>query len=168
MLVDDSRAGGKQMRLYCYRGGGTLDTDACAAAGGIGCLCKEWDLAAALRCALKLAMCCCPFGPVTNGDARLCYTVEHREGRGGLLDDDDVGDPDTDPPSGASKVEAFRSLCRQYFQQMLAAASITAYEGETDTISEAWAFSSCTNAVVLDDLVDHLSRRAVLDQRVDG
>ena len=114
----------KKKRLYCYRGGGALDYHAAAVAGGIVCLCKQWELVAALHCALKLGMCCCPFGPVSNAEPSLCYSVEYVE-RNCLDEDEDdhVGEPTT-----SMGVEDFRGLCKEYFEKCSKIANIVPYD----------------------------------------
>ena len=141
----------KKTRLYCYRGGGSLDANAAAAAAGIVCLCKQWELAAALHCALKLGMYCCPFGPVSNAEPQLCYAVEHVEGAG-LLDDDDMVDPLPGSPTSAQPVEEFRELCKDYFVQIARIARIVPHDDRlTGAVSQEWAGRAWQNARCLLD-----------------
>ena len=92
-----------------------MDANAADAAGGIGCLCKAWELAAALRCALKLGMCCCPFAPVSNAEPSLCYSVEHVDTNSLEEDSDDHEDSST--PEHPKGVEGFRARCKEYFEK---------------------------------------------------
>ena len=102
-------------RLYCYRGRGKLDENAAETAGGMVCLCKQWEFAAALHCALKLSMSCCPFGPVSNGDPTLCYTAvdvdTHCLGEGEDQDDD----VNSLSPNKSNAVHNFKELCENYY-----------------------------------------------------
>ena len=141
----------KKKRLYCYRGGGSLDANAADVVGGIVCLCKQWELVAALHCALKLGMCSCPFGPVSNAEPSLCYSVEYVE-RTVLEEDEDdhVGEPTT-----ARGVEDFRGLCKEYFEKCSSDANIVPYVADDasgpsmKTVTEEWAELAGNNALSL-------------------
>ena len=114
----------KKKQLYCYRGSGSLDANAAEAAAGIVCFCKQWGLASALHCALKLGMCCCPFGPMSNADPILCHSVEYVDTIS--LDVDEGEDDHVEPsrPKNSTAINDFRALCKDYFERFQKATKI--------------------------------------------
>ena len=139
----------KKKQLYCYRGGGSLDTNAAEAAAGIVCLCKQWELAAALHCALQLGMCCCPFGPMSNAEPFLCYSVEHVDTNSLEEDEDDHVEPSR--PKNSTAIDDFRALCKDYFEICKETTNISPYEehvGATpaNIVTTDWANLAGINA----------------------
>ena len=130
-----------------------MDANAWKAAGGMVCLCKQWELAAALRCALKLSMSCCPFGPVSNAEPSLCYTVEHVDTN--CLDEDEDEDEDVGvkslSPNTSMAVDNFGALCETYFNTCRAIMKTEPYDifaknVNTMTVNEEWASCAGANA----------------------
>ena len=93
-----------------------MDANAAKAAAGSVCFCKQWELAAALHCALKLGMCCCPFGPTSNAEPSLCYSVEYVDTNSLDEDEDDHVEPSR--PKSSTAVKDFRALCKEYFEKL--------------------------------------------------
>ena len=61
-LFDEEQKAGKKMRVYIYRGGGSLNSNnQTELASGIVVICKTWELDARVHVALWMAASCSPF-----------------------------------------------------------------------------------------------------------
>ena len=126
-----------------------MDANAAEAAAGIVCLCKQWELAAALHCALKLGLCCCPFGPTSNAEPSLCYSVEYVDTNS--LNEDEGEDDYVEPsrPKNSTAIKDFHKLCEGYFkifQQQATGISIPHTDTKPKNVTEEWAIEAGVNA----------------------
>ena len=148
VLWDEAAKGGRRKQMYCYRGGGALDANQAEAVGGIVCLCKSWTIAASLLTALKLGMCCSPFGPPSNGEAELCgCSCEEDED---MLSEEDDHDNDAARQSKPQKtIMAFQAMCCAMFNAMAKKLSMQPWNGRCSQVSEDWVENTRANMAAL-------------------